>query len=67
MPEISNDFITELLPEYQKEYNLSRFKVIGEEDSQMKNAIILTMHFCNWLNYHKYTFSRLVLNPEESL
>ena len=66
MPEISNEFITDLLPEYLKEYELSGFKVIGQEESNIHNAIVLTMHFCNWLNYNKYTFSRLVLNPEES-
>lgn len=66
MPEICNDFITDLLPEYLKEYDISSFRVIGPEVSQIRNAVFLTMHFCNWLNYHKYTNSRLVLNPDEN-
>lgn len=65
MPEISNDFITDLLPEYLKEYDISGFQVIGPEEPKIKNAIFLTMHFCNWLNHHKYTYSRLVFNPED--
>lgn len=67
MPEICNDFITDLLPEYLKEYDLAGFgfKVIGPEESKIKTAILLTMHFCNWLNYNKYTCSRLVLNPDD--
>ena len=67
IPEVCNDFIMDLLPEYLKDYDLTGFKVIGQEDSKIKNAITLTQHFCNWLNYHKYTYSRLVLNPEEML
>ena len=65
IPEICNDFITDLLPEYLKDYDVPGFKAIGPEDTSMKNAIQLTKHFCNWLNYNKYTYSRLVLNPEE--
>ncbi len=67
MPEICNDFIADLLPTYLKKYDLagSGFKVIGQEESKIKNAISLTMHFCNWLNYNKYTYSRLVLNPDD--
>lgn len=66
MPEICNEFITDLLPESLKEYDISRFQVIGPEVSQIRNAVFLTQHLCNWLNYHKYTPSRLVLNPEDN-
>ena len=66
IPEICNEFITDLLPEYLREYDISSFKVLGAEVSQIRNAVFLTQHFCNWLNYHTYTSSRLVLNPEDN-
>lgn len=66
MPEICNDFITEILQDYLKTYDLKGFKVLGPDVFQIRNAVFLTQHFCNWLNFQKYTHSRLVLNPEEN-
>lgn len=66
IPEICNDFITDLLPEYLKDYDLKGFKVIGPEVPQLRNAVFLTQHLCNWLTLQKYTNSRLVLNPEDN-
>ena len=66
-PDICNDFITDLLPEYFKNnYNTKNFKVLGTTTEQTKNAVFLTQHFCNWLNANKYTNSRLTINPEGS-
>lgn len=60
-PEICNDFITEKWPDYIPNYNLENFKVIGLDT---KNAVVLTQHFCNWLNAQKYTNSKLQINEE---
>eukprot|EP00331_Platyophrya_macrostoma_P006498 CAMPEP_0176416370 /NCGR_PEP_ID=MMETSP0127-20121128/6311_1 /TAXON_ID=938130 /ORGANISM="Platyophrya macrostoma, Strain WH" /LENGTH=317 /DNA_ID=CAMNT_0017796443 /DNA_START=15 /DNA_END=968 /DNA_ORIENTATION=- len=66
MPEICNDFITEVLPDYLREYDLRGFKVLGPDVFQIRNAVFLTMHFCNWLNFQKYSHSRLVLNADDN-
>jgi len=66
IPEISNDFIADLLPEYLKDYDLKGFKVIGPEVPGLRNSVFLTQHLCNWLNYQKYTSARLVLNPDDT-
>ena len=66
-PDICNDFITDLLPEYFKNnYNTKNFKVLGPTTEQTKNAVFLTQYLCNWLNANKYTNSRLTINPEGS-
>ena len=66
MPEICNEFINCYLIEFMQDYDISKFKVIGPTLDQLRNAVFLTQHFCNWLNYHKYTLARLVLNPEDN-
>lgn len=60
-PDICNDFITEKWPDYIPNYNLSDFKVISLAPD---NAVVLTQHFCNWLNAQRYTNSKLQKNDE---
>ena len=63
--EICNVFIGDLLPEFIREYDTTGFKVLGFGTERMRNAIHLTEHFCNWMNFQKYTYAKLVPNLED--
>jgi len=63
-PDVCNDFITDKWAEYLPSYNISDFKVVGQDTEMTKNAVFLTQHFCNWLNAQRYTNSRLQINDE---
>mgnify|MGYP000845496804 CR=1 FL=1 len=65
IPEICNVFIGDLLPEFMREYDTTGFKVLGFGTERMRNAIHLTEHFCNWMNFQKYTYAKLVPNLED--
>jgi hypothetical protein len=63
--EISNNFVSDNLPLYLKDYDVSSFFILGEGEEKLKNAVYITQHFCNWMFNNKYSNSKLEICTEE--
>ncbi|EGR28029.1 zinc carboxypeptidase family protein, putative [Ichthyophthirius multifiliis] len=62
--EISNEFVTEILPRYLDQFDLNDFRVIKKQNLY-KQIVNLTKYFCNWLYAKKYTNSVLQMNNDD--
>ncbi|KAL4450783.1 hypothetical protein ABPG74_011625 [Tetrahymena malaccensis] len=66
--EISNEFITEILPTYLEKYQhqIQDYKIINLQSLE-STIIKITQHFCNWLYARRYTNSMLERNEDETI